>query len=62
MTYLVEKRIYKLMDTNGKCGFEVTVMDEGVEIDTANGLGIEEFISATEQLTLALKEAYGSRF
>ena len=50
------------MDTNGKCGFEVTVMDEGVEIDTANGLGIEEFISATEQLILALKEAYGSRF
>ncbi len=62
MTHLVEKRIYKLMDINNKCGFEVTVSDEGVEIDTLGGMSIEEFVCVMEQLTLAIKASYGSSY
>ena len=53
--------MYKLHGTSSsQVGFEVTVTDEGVEIDTGAGLGVEDFIQAMNSLLELLKDEYES--
>jgi hypothetical protein len=58
MSYIEEKTIYKLMGKNRVSGFTVAVTEDGVEIDTDNGLNIIEFIEAIDILLVLLKEKY----
>jgi hypothetical protein len=51
--------VYKLQGTcNSQVGFEVTVTDDGVEIDTLHGLGVEEFVIAMNKLLVLLNDEY----
>jgi hypothetical protein len=58
MSYIKEKTVYHLCDKNRQTGFEVTVNEEGVEIDTISGMDAIEFIQAMDILLVTLKEKY----
>ena len=59
MCIVSKKTVYKLQSTcNSQVGFEVTVTDDGVEIDTLHGLGVEEFVIAMNKLLVLLNEEY----
>lgn len=59
MCNVSKKTVYKLQSTcNTQVGFEVTVTDDGVEIDTIHGLGVEEFIIAMNKLLVLLNDEY----
>lgn len=59
MTHIVKKTVYKLLDNNRTCGFEITVSDEGVEIDTNAGLDIHDFIKSMQEILTMLTNEYG---
>ena len=59
MSCISKKTVDKLQSTcNTQVGFEVTVTDDGVEIDTVHGLGVEEFIIAMNKLLVLLNDEY----
>jgi hypothetical protein len=58
MSYVTKRTIYKLCDKSRQTGFEITVNEEGVEIDTISGMDAIEFIQAMDILLVTLKEKY----
>jgi hypothetical protein len=59
MNNVTKKTVYRLQSTSSsQVGFEVTVTDEGVEIDTVHGLGVEDFIKTMQELVTHLNDEY----
>ena len=58
MSYFTKKTVYKLMTNERITGFEICITDEGVEIETVNGLRLPEFIEVMDALLIQLKRDY----
>jgi hypothetical protein len=58
MTEIKKKTIYRVTNSYNESSFTLTVSEDGIEVKTDEGLGVEEFIEGMKLVILELEEAY----